>query len=164
MTSHTVYVLQENGHNGDHSWTSIDTISFDLEKLEALRATRYSEQAAKKALGKLIAQAKKDYESSNPSPSWLKVSEYGTIQKVPKWPQGLKKSQITQEMRDERDRIIAENAKVSEAFYEAMTVWDTKQEVAVRTQLQLPEDFDLDSVRTSYYEDSEWDITERAFI
>jgi hypothetical protein len=164
MTSQTVYVLEKSGHNGDHAWTSIDTISFDLEKLEALRATRYSDLAAKKARHELIEQLKSDYAQQNPSPSWNNISEFGTIQKIPKWKAGLRKHEITQEMRDERDRITRENEEVSKAFFDAMSSWEDTRDAEIKRKLEVPEDFDLESARCGYFEEYEWDITERAFI
>ena len=160
----TCFVLEKSGHNGDHAWNGVDTISFDKDKLEAIRAERYSDQAAFNAQLVLINEFKREYEKQNDCPSWNDISKFGVIQKVPKFKAGLRKEEITQEMRDNRDRINAENSVVSEAFYEAVSNWTKARDAEIIKKFQLAADHDLHSYSGSYERAFAWDIIECEFV
>jgi len=107
----------------------------DYESCPELIGHKTSEEEAKEAIEDLKDEYKKartfndhihgvmrDFESENPSP----IIRQNLVE-VPKWPAGIAQNAITQEMRQERNDIIAKNQKTIEENSKAYAEWQVKK-------------------------------------
>lgn len=76
---------------------------------------------AREFMDNVIEPAQKEYKKLNPPPVSPKHIDH------PRWPSGIGQSDITQEMRDERQSIIDQNTKNSEAYELLYHAWNAKE-------------------------------------
>lgn len=93
----------------------------------------------------VINPAVDEFKRNTPSPKHPKHIEY------PRWPAGMRESDITQEMRDERQIIIEQNSKNTEAYNVLYREWLAKQKecieqcvVSVKNEPWFKQWFDTD--------------------
>jgi hypothetical protein len=120
----TIYVLIERGGEYSDAWHNNLMASHDRAKLEAhvARVLDYR--------NRINAFAPTMY------PQWEKfaaehvIPERPTLKSFPKWKAGLRKEEITQEMRDERKAIEADNRNASETWGK---IWSEREEAWTHT-------------------------------
>lgn len=106
-----IFVVIKAGGEYDDKWEEVVVSSFDKVKCEQYIVEKTEEN--KKALEncKKIQNWRREYDSKNPFPPMPNVNLKKT-----KWPSGLRKDQITDEMRAERERQKAENDVIMDAW------------------------------------------------
>lgn len=136
----------------------VEEISLDRLVVEAVKTKNELDKVAKNALYEQIQILRKSlnatFSNDRPAyPSHLFV-------KVPKFKAGLRKEEITQEMRDEREKAIAHNASISQEYYDKDAEFTNNIEKIIRHRLNLDYDFDL----KFSLENRSWSIEEKEMI
>lgn len=157
----TCYLLYSVWWNGDYNShvDVLEEVSLNESTLLNIKNGKEFEQSANNLLYIQVQELKSIYDElyGHTRPSWPSH----LLKKVPKWKQGLRKEEITQEMRDERDRINEENARVSQQHSDAVNAWDEARDTHIRQTLNLPDDFDVYHLRES---DLTWKIESKELV
>lgn len=117
-----VVVRQSGEHYERHYYYQV--ASFDKERLEAFIVERKSKDNLRCKQHAALKAFRDAWVEQNPSP------KYPTYLARPRWKSGLRKEEITPEMKAERDRVDAENLKISEAYDVVASAHFAKQSVA----------------------------------
>jgi hypothetical protein len=116
-----------------HGWTN-------KERAEEHISTLQKEQEIHNDTYDKLLAFRSAWETENPAPT---LSTHKLLRKV-KWPSGLRREQITDEMRNERQRVEDYNQKVYDAHGEECGVWYQLQretELAFLKQIGATEKF-----------------------
>jgi hypothetical protein len=98
-------------------------IGYKLTEGEAKKAIESLKESYNKAeaLYSEISIAREKFNKENPSP------EYPKFISQPKWPSGIRQSDITQEMKDEREFVKEQNDVMLKKYSNLYGLWQVKQ-------------------------------------
>lgn len=116
-----VFLIQSNPSDWESSPV---VIGFTTSEEEAKKVVekRKEEYHKARSLNDKIHEAYRNFEKENASPLMRE-----NLVEIPKWPAGLGKDQITEEMRKERAELMAKNQEIIEQNSKLYAEWQAKQ-------------------------------------
>ncbi len=135
----TIFVVIKAGGEYDDKWEEVVISSFDKVKCE--QYIEKEKENNKKALENCnkINQWRYEYNSKNPHPTMPNVNLKQT-----KWPSGLRRDQITDEMRAERDKQKATNDTIMNTWRKLCEEYEEEMYSLLneyKDSLGIPKDF-----------------------
>lgn len=145
-----LYVITISGGEDEDSWTRPEYITDDLAKGEAYCSKMNEMRDIVDAAKKQVAEFSNQWKLDNPAPV---VRPLRTVA-IPKWDS---KTKVTQEMFDERDKLVDANSRDAVDAYQPINRWNIDAYDAVlEFKKTLPED--VQNGIALNYDDAYWEI------
>lgn len=120
MTDKYIYLAVAYGGEWEDAWQTNLAASFDRTLVEQFITTKKSEDEEHDRVFALYREFVDQYSSANPMPEYQRDTDY------PRWGAGLGAHEITDKMREERNKVIRQNQLIAEANSKAYEEWRQK--------------------------------------
>lgn len=115
LTTPTAYIIVESGGEWSDKWTKNICVMLNKKSADEYRDELESNQVTFNSFCEYVEGLYDAWLGANPRP---KYPEPPQLKPVPKWKSGLRKEEITQEMRDTRKNAEAENSEMCKIHYD----------------------------------------------
>lgn len=135
--THIFIVVRTTDDGGDIYRSSIKA-SLDKDKVEAFVAEQIENDTIRGERLHALSKFDEEWATEHPCPP------FPELKKITRWQPGLRDSEITPEMRAERNALEEENEALKAAYHTLSEKWDTERMAALKefatTKLKFPED------------------------